>query len=118
MKTNKILWTLWILFKRGHSMYLAFLVSFLNFITIQYSLLISKMPTLRTIFTSLQTFIAIFLLIYIPTAIILGWIDYRRGGMETMQQLNPWINDLSLALIYMMEGKKQKAEALLRRWTK
>ncbi len=112
----KHLWTLWILFKRGHSMYLAFLVSFLNFITIQYTLLISRIPTLKAIFSNLLLFTSLFLALYVPVAVILGYIDYRRGGVETMQQLNPWVNDLSSALILIAEGRVEEAKRILERW--
>jgi len=53
-------------------------MSFLNFILIQYRLLIENVWFLRNFFTSLTMFATMFLAIYIPVATLVGWYDYKK----------------------------------------
>ncbi len=62
----------WFDFRQGHSLYLIFALSFGNFLLIFHRLLIERVPTLNEIFPSLWIFAIIFILIYIPIAIIIG----------------------------------------------
>ena len=69
----------WIVyFRRGHSSWFAMLLSFLNFIVIQYRLLIEQIPFLRNMFSSLTVFTLLFIAVYVPTATLFGWLDYKR----------------------------------------
>lgn len=62
----------WFDFRQGHSLYLIFALSFGNFLLIFHRLLIERVPTLNEIFPSLWIFAIVFILIYIPIAIIIG----------------------------------------------
>ena len=48
-------------------------MTFANFVTIQYKLLIEKMPTFNSLFDSVWTFAIIFVAAYIPLSIIIGY---------------------------------------------
>ena len=118
MKTRLLRY--WSYFRRGHNIYLAFIISFMNFIVIQYRLLIQAMP-LRNVISSLWMFALLFLTTYIPSAVIIGWLDYKRLAVPVETALtakaNPWVKDLSKALILIAEGKPEEAKKLLKRWT-
>jgi len=66
-------------FRRAHATYFAFVLGLLNFIVIQYRLLIEYIPLLKNLFPSLLFFSVSFIVLYIPTAILLGWFDFKRG---------------------------------------
>jgi hypothetical protein len=63
----------WLDFRNGHSIYLVFAMTFANFITIQYQLLIDRLPYLAGIFDSILTFAILFVLAYVPLSIVLGY---------------------------------------------
>ena len=112
----------WIYFRRGHSTYLVFLLSFANFIVIQYRLLIEYVPMLSLVFTSLLSFAIAFFLIYLPLAILIGWYDYKRFAVPVESAVgakaSPYNRDLALALKLIAEGKNQEAVRVLEKWTK
>ena len=119
MKTRLL--RIWTYFRRGHAVYLAFVISFMNFIVIQYRLLIEQIPMLSFIFSQLYMFAIIFVFIYIPLSAIIGWIDYRRGSVPVDQEVaakaNPWAIDLAKALQYIAQGENDKAIQILEKWT-
>ena len=118
---KKRLLRIWTYFRRGHAVYLAFVISFMNFIVIQYRLLIEQIPMLSFIFSQLYMFAIIFVFIYIPLSAIIGWIDYRRGSVPVDQEVaakaNPWAIDLAKALQYIAQGENDKAIQILEKWT-
>ena len=77
---------------------------------------------LRDIFAHLTYFATAFLLLYIPTAILIGWYDYRRFAVPVESTLraraNPWTRDLARALICLAEGRNEEAARILRKWTR
>ena len=122
MRLRERLSRYWTYFRRGHNIYLAFWLSFANFITIQYNLLVKNVAFLRDIFTHLTYFAIAFLLLYIPAAILIGWYDYRRFAVPVESTLraraNPWTRDLARALICLAEGRNEEAARILRKWTR
>jgi len=111
----------WTYFRRGHNTYLAFLLSFANFMVIQYRLLIEYMPALKAIFQHLLVFAVTFFLIYVPISIVIGWYDYRKFAVpidaSIAAKASPWVRDLATALILMAEGKNAGAKEILKKWT-
>ena len=63
----------WLDFRNGHSIYLIFILTFANFITIQYKLLIDQIPYLAGIFDNIIIFAIVFVLMYVPIGIVLGY---------------------------------------------
>ena len=111
----------WTYFRRGHSTYLAFFMSFMNFIIIQYRLLIENIPLLDAIFSSLSIFAIIFFFVYFPLAIIIGWQDYKKYAVPVdatiAAKANPWVNDLSRALMLICDNENEKAKEILQKWS-
>jgi len=111
---------LWTYFRRGHSTYLAFLMSFANFLAIQYRLVIEYIPVFKELFVRLHVFVIAFFLTYIPVAIVIGWLDYKKFSvpveLEVKAKANPWVRDIALALTYIAEGKNEEAKVVLRKW--
>jgi len=111
---------LWTYFRRGHSTYLAFLMSFANFLAIQYRLVIEYVPAFKELFARLHIFVIVFFLTYIPTAVIIGWLDYKRFSvpveLEVRAKADPWRKDIAKALSYMAEGRNSEAKKILDKW--
>jgi hypothetical protein len=63
----------WLDFRNGHSIYLIFVLTFANFITIQYKLLIDQIPYLAGVFNNTIIFAILFVLMYVPIGIVLGY---------------------------------------------
>lgn len=110
----------WIYFRRGHSTYLAFLLSFANFVVIQYRLLIEYVPAMKVLFSSLLAFAVTFFLVYVPLAIVIGWLDFKRFSVPVETSItasvSPWHRDLMKALVLIAEGRSKEAVEILRRW--
>jgi len=112
----------WIYFRRGHSTYLAFFLSFANFIVIQYRLLIENVGIFRLVFAGLTAFAIAFFLVYVPVATIIGWLDMKRGMLPVegaiVGEVNPWVQDLFRALYLLAENRNEEAKKILEKWIK
>lgn len=69
-------------FRNGHSTYLAFALSFMNFIVLNYNLFIST-NILHTFFPSIALFAIFFIVTYFPLAIIIGYKYHRKKQLST-----------------------------------
>ncbi|RLG80811.1 MAG: hypothetical protein DRO13_02780 [Thermoprotei archaeon] len=111
---------LWSYFRRGHSTYLVFLMSFANFVVIQYRLLIEYIPVLKLVFSSLAAFAITFFLVYVPLAVVIGWLDYEKLAVPVDTALaakaSPWVKDIARALIMIAEGRNGEAIEVLKKW--
>ena len=103
----------WWEFRTGHSTYLIFLLTFVNFILIAYRLLIEKIPVFQELIPNLWIFGMLFLVVYIPSAIIIGYW-HRRTQLKIentiMMQQNPFYAKLFRVLIDIQLGKMSKEE--------
>ena len=112
----------WTYFRRGHGIYLIFAISFLNFIVIQWRLLIEQITFLEAFFKHFYVFATLFFIFYIPVATIIGWIDFKRGSVPVdatvMAKASPWAQDLASAIILLAEGKNEEVVELMKKWTK
>ena len=103
----------WLDFRNGHSIYLAFLLTFINFILISYNFLIKQLPFGIGDSMTLPSFILLFVLIYIPTAITLGvWQRKHQYSVENEALLRQnwmwaWIMQYQIRLI---KGKTNPKE--------
>ena len=103
----------WLDFRQGHSIYLVFLMTFANFITIQYSLLIERMPTFDSIFPSVWIFATIFVAGYIPLAIFIGYWHRKsqwKVEAEALFKENKIGATMWLFVIDMIDGKVTEEE--------
>jgi hypothetical protein len=73
----------WLDFRNGHSIYLIFAMTFANFVTIQYKLLIDRVPFLDSFFGSIWVFAIVFIAVYLPLGIIIGyWHKKSQWSVE------------------------------------
>lgn len=103
----------WFDFRQGHSIYLIFLLSFSNFILIFHRLLIERVSFLDGILSDLWVFALIFILGYIPVAILIGaWHRRNQIKVETdvVFRQYPTMAKMFRLLIDMGEGKASKEE--------
>ena len=103
----------WFDFRQGHSYYLIFALSFGNFILIFHRLLIERIPALNEILGNLGIFTMIFVLSYIPIAIVIGaW--HRRSQMkievDVALRQNPLFAKMIRVLLDAQTGKATKEE--------
>ncbi len=110
----------WTYFRRGHGTYLAFLLSFANFVAIQYRLVIENVKLLAAVFPRLTYFLLTFATIYVPVCTLIGWLDYKRGAVPIERALgeavSPWNRDLARALMLICDGRYEEAKEILKRW--
>jgi len=103
----------WWEFRAGHSVYLIFVLTFINFILISYRLLIEKIPMFQDLIPNLSIFVLLFLGFYIPTAIIIGfWHRKTQLKVETtltMQQ-NPVFAKMFRTMLDVQTGKASDKE--------
>jgi hypothetical protein len=104
LRVGRAIRDVWIYFKAGHSGYLTFSLSIMNFITLQHRLLIEYVPFLSKYISSLSTFIVIFFFTYIPLAVLIGFFEFRKGGMKRRPKLNPYVQDTIAAQILQTKG--------------
>lgn len=108
----------WLDFRNGHSVYLAFGMSFMNFILISYNFAIKESTFLQAIFTNLMIFTLLFIGGYIPLAIILGYWHRRKQYVvdnEAMIQENwigAWQTRYVIRLIKGLTTKKEDEDML------
>jgi len=103
----------WYDFRQGHGIYLIFILSFANFILIFHRLLIERVEVLEEIFPNLWIFIIVFVLIYIPVAILIGAWHRRtqlKVDIEVAIRQNPIWAKMFRTLIDIQTGKASKEE--------
>lgn len=86
---------------------------FANFITIQYSLMIERIPAFSTLFSNVWLFIAAFIAVYMPLAIIIGYWHRKsqwKVEQEAMFNENVVQATMYLFLIRLIEGKATDKE--------
>lgn len=103
----------WLDFRNGHSIYLAFVLTFVNFILISYNFAIERVSFLNSIFDSLLVFTLVFIAFYVPAAMIIGYWHRRNQYTvenEALLQENwiwAWLARYQIRLI---EGKATAEE--------
>ena len=103
----------WWEFRQGHSIYLIFVLTFINFILIAYRLLIERVSYFKEIFPELWIFALLFISIYIPTAILIGYWHRKtqlRIEATIIQQQNPLMAKMFRTLLDVQTGKASEKE--------
>jgi len=103
----------WWEFRQGHSIYLIFMLTFINFILISYRLLIEKIAIFKELIPELWIFALIFILAYIPAAILVGvWHRRTQLRVETtlVNQQNPVLAKMIRTLLDVQTGKASQEE--------
>lgn len=98
----------WLDFRYGHGTYLVFLMTFANFVTIQYGLLVHQVPFLNNLFGSIWIFAIMYVVIYVPVAMIIGYW-HRKTQWRVEQQALFKENEIGatmwLFVIDLIDGK-------------
>src|SRR5574341_1622851 len=84
----------WLDFRNGHGVYLIFAIAFIQFVVLTYTLAVERVSYLKDLFPSMWTWGAVFVVIYVPAAIIIGHLHRKfQIPTETRQLLdaNPFI---------------------------
>ena len=93
MKINKIWFRRrWLDGRYGHTNYLIFSLTIVNFVLIVYRFLIEQDPIMNKLLPDLVTFAVILMIFYVPTSILIGyWHRHTQLSIEnTIKQLeNP-----------------------------
>lgn len=89
------------------------MIMFLNFITIQYALMLERVPALQSIFNNIGIFAAAVVAIYMPIAIIIGY--WHRKTQWKVEQEALFLENviqarMYLFLIKLVEGKTTEQE--------
>ena len=103
----------WWEFRQGHSIYLIFLLTFINFILISYRLLIEKIPAINKVIPELWIFVILFLGFYIPAAILIGFWHRRtqlRVENTLSLQQNPFMAKMFRTLLDVQTKKASQEE--------
>lgn len=88
-------------------------MTFLNFITIQYALLIDRVPMLNSVFPNLWIFAIVFIAAYMPLAIVIGYWHRKtqwKVEQEAMFSENVVQARLWLFMIRLVQGKVSEKE--------
>lgn len=103
----------WHDFRLGHSTYLIFLLTFSNFVLIFHRLLVERVPALEQLFSNLWIFAIVFVLGYIPVAILVGvWHRRTQFKIDLEQQMrqNLFLVKMFRTIIDIQTGKASKEE--------
>lgn len=88
-------------------------MTFANFITIQYSLILDKIPTFKSIFGNILIFAIVFISIYFPLAMIIGYWHRKsqwKVEAEAMFKENVIGAKIWLFAIDLIDGKVTEEE--------
>ena len=103
----------WWEFRQGHSIYLIFLLTFMNFILTSYRLLIERITIFKELIPDLWIFALLFIVVYLPAAVLIGYwhrkTQLRVETTITLQQ-NPIMAKMFRTLLDVQTGKATKEE--------
>lgn len=99
----------WQEFRWGHSVYLVFGFSFVNFLLITYRLLIEYVTALESAFQNLTVYAITTLIIYVPIAVGIGHF-HKSKQLKTDVVLVSEKNPYLLEILEKLERIEQKLE--------
>ncbi|RZD43784.1 MAG: hypothetical protein CXT78_07555 [Thaumarchaeota archaeon] len=104
---------LWLDGRIGHTTYLMFFLTFVNFIIISFNFLIEDEAMLHDIIPSMWIFAIIFIVAYIPISILIGrWHRYTQLSAEyvILHEENPILANMIRTLLDVQTGVATKEE--------
>ncbi len=99
----------WLDFRNGHSVYLAFVLTFVNFILITYNFAIKQASFLHAIIGNLGVFILFFIGVYVPAAIVIGY--WHRRNQYSIENEAYFQQNWILAWIFQFQIKQMQGKA-------
>ena len=104
----------WLDFRQGHSIYLIFIMTFANFITIQYKLLLDKIPSVDVLTGgNIIGFALVFVALYVPIGIVIGYWHRKsqwKVEAEALFRENKIGATMWLFVIDLIDGKVSDQE--------
>ncbi len=103
----------WYEFRQGHSFYLILLLSVSNFVLIFHRLLIERVSFLDEIFSQLWFFFLIFVLGYVPVAVLIGYWHKKtqlKIDTEMVMRQNPLFAKGFRILLDLQAGKASQKD--------
>jgi len=104
---------LWLDGRLGHTTYLMFFLTFINFIIISFNFLIEDNTYLQEIIPSMWIFIIVFVITYIPISILIGrWHRFTQVRTEhsILVESNSTLATMIKILLDVQTGKATKDE--------
>ena len=99
--------------RTGHTLYLIYILTFVNFILISYTFFIERIPFVEELVPHLWIFVLIFLVSYIPASIIIGyWHRRTQLKVDTTIKIleNPLLAKMFRTIMDVQTGKASKEE--------
>jgi len=99
--------------RTGHTIYLIYILTFVNYILITYTFFIEKIPFFQELIPHLWIFVVIFLVSYIPASTIIGyWHRRTQLKVETTIKLleSPLWAKMFRTVMDVQTGKASKEE--------
>ena len=99
--------------RSGHTIYLIYILTFVNYILITYTFFIEKIPFFQELIPHLWIFVLIFLVSYIPASTIIGyWHRRTQLRVDTTIKLleNPLWAKMFRTIMDVQTGKASKEE--------
>lgn len=87
----------WYEFRIGHSTYLSLFLSLTNFLLIAYNFLVSQIPFLSELFSSILVFALLFAIAYVPFTSYVGYLHIRKQAITDSAVLgarNPYYAEI------------------------
>ena len=99
--------------RSGHTIYLIYILTFVNYILITYTFFIEKIPFFQELIPHLWIFVLIFLVSYIPASTIIGYW-HRRTQLRVENTIkfleNPLWAKMFRTMLDVQIGKASKEE--------
>ncbi len=100
-------------FLRGHGNWFAYVMSMLNFVTISFYLLIENLTIIPEEWKRFRYYVVLFLLVYLPLATIVGYLDMKRGPYRVEQRLAREMSPLWQEVFRELEEIKEREKQIL-----
>ncbi len=103
----------WLEARYGHTSYLIFSLTIVNFVLISYRFLIEKDPILNEILSDLWIFAAILMIFYVPTSILIGyWHRHTQLSTEnTIKRLFNFIRRYRQNIYCLFQDRKYEDDS-------
>ena len=105
----------WLDGRYGHTNYLIFSLTLVNFVLILYRFLIEKDPIMNELLSDLWIFSVILIILYVPVSILIGyWHRYSQLNIENTIKLleNPLHAHISRIILDFKTGRVSEKEIL------
>lgn len=97
---------LWFYFRRGHGVYLLYVMWFISWSTVVYTLLLERIDFARSIFPTYPLFVFTLVVFYPSLAVFIGYLDKRHGQLKTDMQMMDSVSPVNAKILKELEEIK------------